>query len=176
MPPRSAVLSLPEDIRAWLDAELVRRGFKDYVELEELLASKGYGISKSALHRYGSGFEERIAKLTLVTQQAKAIAEAAGDDEGAMNDALIRLIQQKSFDVLMELEREEGADPPSLTDLGHMVARLGQASVAQKRWQIQARDRIRQKLAALEKEAGGGKPGLDPATLRRVREEIYGIV
>ncbi|MGO9606278.1 MAG: hypothetical protein ACLQAT_23300 [Candidatus Binataceae bacterium] len=35
--------------------------------------------------------------------QAKAIIEAAPDDEGAMHEALMRLVQQKLFNVLVRL-------------------------------------------------------------------------
>lgn len=33
MAPRSKVHSLPPELKEWLDAELVRRGFGDYVQL-----------------------------------------------------------------------------------------------------------------------------------------------
>ena len=32
MPPRNKVHSLPPELKQWLDGELVRRGFSDYVQ------------------------------------------------------------------------------------------------------------------------------------------------
>lgn len=173
MPPRPAVTQLPDPVKAELDHRLIAGGFSGYRHLAEWLEGQGFSISKSALHDYGQSFERRMAALTMATQQAKAIAEAAGDDEGALNDALIRLIQEKAFSALVEMEESGALD---LIDLGHMAAKLGQTSVQQKKWQVQAREQITRKFAALEKEAAGGKGGLDMATLKRVREEVYGIV
>lgn len=52
MPVRSKCLMLPPKVRAWLDAELRRRHFSGFVELEQALAAKGYKVSKSAIHKY----------------------------------------------------------------------------------------------------------------------------
>jgi hypothetical protein len=52
MPQVSAVLSLPEDVRQWLDEELMTLRFSSYHWLSSELKAKGYTISKSALHRY----------------------------------------------------------------------------------------------------------------------------
>lgn len=53
MPRVSAALSLPEDLRQWLDEELTTRRFSSYNWLSAQLKATGYTISKSALHRYG---------------------------------------------------------------------------------------------------------------------------
>lgn len=49
---RSSVLSLPPPVRAWLDAELRRNGYSEFVRLERELLERGHRISNSALHRY----------------------------------------------------------------------------------------------------------------------------
>lgn len=54
MAPRSKVHSLPPELKEWLDAELVKRGFGDYVQLAADLKARGAEVSKSALQRYGS--------------------------------------------------------------------------------------------------------------------------
>ena len=53
MPPRSKVASLPKSVKTWFDKALVENNFSDYEALAEELASRGFSISKSALHRYG---------------------------------------------------------------------------------------------------------------------------
>lgn len=79
------------------------------------------------------------------------------------------LVQEKAFQALVRME--EPGDM-SLASLGRMVADLSRASIAQKRWMAE----IKQKTAAaaenVEKNLAGA---IDEETLRRVREEIYGI-
>jgi hypothetical protein len=174
MPARSKVLELPEADRQWLDGELVRHAFSNYCELASELQKRGYEVSKSSLHRYGQAFESQLGAVKLATEQARAIAEAAGDEEGVLNDAVIRLIQQKSFEVLTKLSSEDIDE--SFSDLGNMLARLAKASVDQKKWAAQVHEKVTKKLDALEKEARGPKSGLDLETLRRIREEVYGVV
>jgi len=173
MAPRSKITRLPKEVKEWLDKALVDGDFSGYELLSEDLKARGFDLSKSAIHRYGQEFESRLAALKMATQQAKAISDSVPDDEGAMNDALIRLVQQKAFDMLLKME--EGA---SMKEVSLMVARLSNATVKQKQWQAEAREKLSAKLAMLEQQAegGGGKAGFDLATLKRVREEIYGIM
>jgi UDP:flavonoid glycosyltransferase YjiC (YdhE family) len=174
MPPRSKVLSLPEEDRKWLDAALVAGHFQDYRALAEELQRRGYEISHAAVWRYGTEFERSLGAVKLATEQARAIAEAAGDDEGALNDAVIRLIQTKSFEVLTKLATEDIDE--SFVDLGTMLSRLGKVAIDQKKWAATAREKIAKKLEALEEQGKQGKGSIDPETVRRVREEIYGLV
>lgn len=171
MAPRSKISRLPAQVKDWLDRSLVEGNFSGYELLEAELKSRGFDIGKSAIHRYGQEFEDKLAAIRIATEQARAITDAIPDDAGAMNDALIRLVQQKAFDTLVKME--EGA---SIKDIGLMVARLSNASVKQKQWQAEARGKISAKMDELEGEAKTGKGKFDLETLRRVREELYGIV
>lgn len=171
MPPRSKVDKLPAAVKAWLDNALIEGNFSGYELLEAELKARGFDIGKSSLHRYGQEFEDKLAAIRIATEQARAITDAIPDDAGAMNDALIRLVQQKAFDTLVNLE--EGA---SIKDIGLMVARLSNASVKQKQWAADAREKLNAKMDAMENEARNGKGTFDLETLRRVREELYGIV
>lgn len=171
MPPRSKVDKLPAAVKAWLDNALIEGNFSGYELLEAELKARGFDIGKSSLHRYGQEFEDKLAAIRIATEQAKAITDAIPDDAGAMNDALIRLVQQKAFDTLVNLE--EGA---SIKDIGLMVARLSNASVKQKQWAADAREKLNARMDAMENEARNGKGTFDLDTLRRVREELYGIV
>lgn len=169
MPQRSKVLTLPDNVKADLNNRLISGGFAGYEALSEWLISEGYEISKSALHRYGTEFEQRLGAIRVATEQARAVVDAAGDDAGVKSDALMALVQEKAFQALVRME--EPGDM-SLASLGRMVADLSRASIAQKRWMAE----IKQKTAAaaenVEKNLAGA---IDEETLRRVREEIYGI-
>jgi hypothetical protein len=172
MPQRSKIITLPEEVLGELNQKLLAGKFCDYSALAKWLQLKGYDISRSSLHRYGQDFEERLAAISLATEQARAVAEAAGDDENAMNEALIRLVQTKAFESLTAATTFE-----SLPKMGVMIAKLSKASVDQKKWMADTRKKAAAALKNIEeKTATSGKKSLDPETLRIIREEIYGIV
>ncbi len=171
MPQRLKVLSLPEDIKKELDKKLIDGGFSGYEALSSWLSEKGYEISKSALHRYGIEFEQRLAALKVATEQARAIVDAVGDEEGSMNEALIRLIQQEAFNVLVKLNEDD--KNAILPKLGIMVAKLSKASVDQKKWVQELKKKAEKAAENVEKKLSGA---IDPETLKRIKEDIYGII
>lgn len=172
MPRRSKVEGLPSDVKAWLDQALVQNNFSQYELLSAELAKRGYEIGKSGLHRYGQQFEERLKTLRLVTEQARAVVQAAPDEDGAVNDALVRLTQEKMFSILMEMNVDP--DAVDLPKLARAVAELGKASVAQKRWQAEAR---KQALADAAKEAGEAakSAGLTDEAAAQIQKRILGV-
>jgi len=162
---RSSVELLPEQVRQELEKKLIRGGFGRYEELAEWLRDQGYEISKSSVHRYGKKFEDRLRALKVATDQAKAIAEASEDDAGAMNDAIIRLVQTKTFELLVELE----TDNKSLPRIGQMVAKLAQAAVRQKKWQTEMEHKARE--TAFEEAAQAVEKGATAEQIRALREQ-----
>lgn len=163
MPARSKVDLLPEDVRQALERRLIAQSFSGYESLESWLEEKGYEITKSSLHRWGSRFEDRVRALKVATDQAKAIVEASPDDDGAMTDALMRLTQEKLFGVLLDLE----VDPETIdvTKLTRAVADLGRGTITLRRYQQEARAKIAADLKDLEK-AGYDKNTLDAVSSR----------
>jgi len=143
---RSSILQIPDSLRADLNKRLVKSGFSGYQDFTDWVNGELQGlglelrISKSALHRHGQQFEEKLESMRIATEQANAIASASGDDEGAMNEALIRLVQTKLFETLIDIE-----DPKALNKIGLAVSRLSRASVNQKKYR-------RDVLAQLEKQ------------------------
>lgn len=170
MPRRSKITQLPPEIKSQFDRMLIAKGFSDYEGIAYWLQEQGYDVSRSAAHRYGQEFEEKIAAIKIATEQARAITDAAGDEEGKMNDALIRLIQQKSFDVLVNLQDDE----MNLPKLGTMIARIANASVQQKKWQSEAREKA--KTTADDVVRTVTKGGMSEKTAEEIRKKILGIV
>lgn len=168
MAPRSKIAKLPAETKAWLDRALSDNNFADYELLAAELKTRGFDISKSAVHRYGQEFETRLSALRMATEQARAISESIPDDAGAMNDALIRLVQQKAFDTLLKME--EGAP---MKEIGLMVARLSNATVKQKQWATEVREKAASAAEAVEKIAKKG--GLSAAAVTEIRSRILGI-
>lgn len=128
---RSKIVDLPEATRAELDTRLIKGGFRGYVELEAWLRGQGFEVSKSSIHRYGSKLDQRIAELRRSTEQAKALVAAAPDDSADMSEALMRLLQEKLFTLLMEMD----VDPENanLGAIAKAMAPLARASIALKK-------------------------------------------
>lgn len=172
MAKRKAVEQLPEQVRSDLNQQLVARGFAGYEDLAAWLKSIGYDISKSALHRYGQEFEDELHALRTSTEQARAVVAASPDNEGAMSDALIRLVQQKLFGLLREVNKdpEKGLDLPKVA---RAVADLSRTTVNLRKYQTQVRDRAAAAAKAVESMGTAG--GITPELILRIQQEIYGI-
>ena len=176
MPPRSKIAALPPEVKAWLDSALVEGNFSDYEALASELGAKGYDISKSAIHRYGQTFEDKLAALKMASQQAKAVVEAAPDNEGAVNEALMRLVQEKIFQLLMAQEGQI-----DLPKVAKAVAELGKATVVQKKFRREEQERIErearaQLLAEQEQklEELRGSDGMSEQMESRIRRILLG--
>lgn len=168
MPPRSKVAALPAEVKAWLDQSLVENNFSGYELLSGELESRGYSIGKSALHRYGTEFEDKLSALKMASEQARAVVQAAPDEEGAVNEALMRLVQEHLFKLLMS-----DGNQIDLPKVAKAVAELGRASVVQKKWQAEFREKAEAAAARVEKIAKKG--GLNSATVDEIRREILGM-
>ncbi len=168
MPPRSKVGQLPAEVKAWLDQALIENNFSGYELLSAELAERGYSIGKSALHAYGQNFEGRLSALKMASEQAKAVVAAAPDEEGAVNEALMRLVQEHLFKLLLA---EDGKF--DLPKVAKAVAELGRASVVQKKWQSEVRAKAEAAAAQVEKIARKG--GLNAETVDAIRREILGV-
>jgi hypothetical protein len=172
---RSKVVTiLPKELRAELDKRLIDNSFSDYRGLEEWLQARGYQISRGSLQRYGSDFEDRLAAISRATQQAKSIVEASPDREGSMNNALMSLIQTRLIDVL---GGNAAIDDVTLARFAQAVAHLGKATVQQKRWAEDMRERLEnEKRAAGEKiEEITRDGGLSAEAARAIRAALMGI-
>lgn len=172
MAPRSKVSQLPPEIKEWLDAELVRRGFSDYVQLAADLKLRGADISKSAVHNYASQFEKRLGQLKMAGEQARALVEASPDDEDNMGAALLRLTQEKCFALLMELDLK--SDEIDVHKLFKNISELGKASVTVKKWQADAKV----KAAAVADEIGkqAKSMGATDEVIKTWRDKVMGVV
>ena len=79
MPARGLETRLPPDVRERLECRLIELGFSRYSELCDELNSwlaetDTAPVSRSALHRFGAKFEDRVAALKRSTEMAQALA------------------------------------------------------------------------------------------------------
>jgi hypothetical protein len=175
---RGKITLLPDEIRAELERRLIAGGFSDYAGLagwlNDALIKEGLeeSISRSAIARFGQDFAAKCEAIKLATEQAKTIVAVVGDDEGTMNEALIRLIQQLSWDILV---KNQDADIASLLPkMGVMVAKLSKASVDQKKYVADVREKTRSTAEDVVKVARTG--GLSEEKAEEIRRKILGIV
>jgi hypothetical protein len=161
---RPVVESLPAEHKQWLDGALVAGNFSGYEALAAELKARGYEISKSAVHRYGQAFEERLKALRMVTEQARAVVEHSPDDEDAVSQALTRLVQERLFSVAMDMQVDpESIDLPKLT---RAIADLSRASIAGKKFSAEVRGKVAAEASAAAVE-GAQAEGLMPEQIGR---------
>lgn len=177
MPPPRKVDLLPDEDRAWLDAELLRRHFCGYKEISALLAERGYQIGHASIGKYGleqkTDFEERLARLKVVTHMSEQIPDGAERSFDKTNALALRdMIYELSYsaDHFAQLDTP-AAKAKYLNSLAQSHQRLSQSTVQRQKWDAEADA----KLEALEKEAAAPGSGLDAETLRRVRQDVYGL-
>ncbi len=180
MPRRGKIATLPPEIRAWLDAELVKRGFGGYLDLEQrILAEHGVKVDHSTLHRYGEKLERKLAAIRASTEAARSIAEAAPDDADLRSSAVISLVQTEIFDVLVNLQEASDEDVDNVTRVKLLsqaaknIATLSRASVNQKKWQVEVRSRAA--VAAERVDALTRRGGVSAELRDQIRRELLGI-
>lgn len=172
---RAKVEMLPQPVRDELNRRLIENRFSGYKDMERWLGEQGYAIKRSSLQRYGHRFDRKLEAISLASQQARAVVAASPDREGAMGDALVRLVQQEIFSLLIECK---GAiENQDLAKIARAVADLGRTTVRQREWREEIVRRLEaQRSAAGEKVAELTKAGgLSPEAAEQIRGILLGI-
>jgi hypothetical protein len=176
---RSKIGGLPPEVLEALDARLIGGGFRDYRGQVEWLAEQGFEISLSSLHRHGSGLEAELEEAIQDARRTRALARAMKEEneeaDGSLLAAASEIMQDKLVQVSLKLGRGEAEDDPAetaktLSLVSRAFSDVGRFEIQRQKWQAE----VRTKLDALEKESQ--KPGatLDAATLKAVKEALYG--
>lgn len=168
MAARSTVDLLPAKVREELNRRLEKSAFSNYDGLTAWLKSEGFNISRSAVHRYGQAFEDRLSSLRRVTEQARIIVAENPDDDGSVNDALIRLVQDKLFDLITSPEFEAGN--LKFEKIGRVIADLARASISQKRLAREIREEMASQAEDVVKEMG-----LSAERAAELRRKLLGV-
>lgn len=195
MPRPNTIDLLPADIRervnAWLNdvsvtqLEAVARtnALVDAINEMRPDGEQLPNISKSGMNRYA----QRMGKIGEKMRQTRQISEqiigqlgnAPAGEVGKLINESIRTIV---FDAVTGLaESDDPVSPGVINKLALAAKRLEEATTINERREKQIRDEQQradaQRLAELERaDAKTGKRTLDPETLRRIRQEVYGIV
>jgi uncharacterized protein DUF3486 len=172
---RAKVKMLPEKERVELNRYLVEHGFGNYEMLSRLLSEHGFRISRSALQRWGSGFERKLDAVELASAQAREVIAASPDTEGAFGDALVRLVQSEIFKVLVECKGQ--IEKPDLARIARAVSDLGRTTVRQRKWAEDVRVRLESQKRAADGQIGevAREHGLSPQAAQEIRQILLGI-
>ena len=165
-------MMLPGEVRAELEKMIVAHSYGNYRHLVEWLKdAHGVDLSASTICRHGQQLERRLESLRLVTEQAKSIVSAAPDESGQLNDALIRLVQEKAFAMLIEIQAADGKI--DLEKAAKVVAQLSRASVAQKKLEKDFRQEVKDAAASVEEQARSSGSSKEQAA--KLRQLVLGI-
>ncbi|MBJ8502279.1 DUF3486 family protein [Acinetobacter pittii] len=176
----SSIDQLSGDDKAWLDKRFMDQGFCGYEEIANILQERGYNVSKSSVHRYGQKVEQKLAAVQASTQAAMMIADAAPDDSDLRSSAVLSLVQTELFNALIALQESDDPDTnPAdrimlMAKAGKGIAEISKASVNQKKWESEVKERVQAAAKAVDKIAKKG--GLSAETAAEIRKQILGIV
>jgi hypothetical protein len=184
---KSSIARLPAEIKAYIEAMLATGS----QTLDELIAdlqsrypaeaSAEVLPSRSALHRYGSKLDRRLAAIKASTEAAKLIQAQAGDDKDARSEALTALVQTELFEAILCLQEADDpeADPGErvsmLSSAAKNIATLTRSSVNLKQFQAKVEEETRKKLLEEQRaklDALGSKGGVTAETKAAIREAL----
>lgn len=161
---------MPPEVRTEFEKELLADGFRNYDKFVAWFAERGFEISRSTAYRYGHKFEDKIKAVKVATDMAIVLTDRIGDEAGKMNDAIVRMYQEKLFKVFVEMKDLDAADL-NFVKLGRAIADITRSSVSQKKWQAEARKKaISDAANSIEETAK--QEGVSPATINKIRRDV----
>ena len=155
---KSSIHRLPEEIKAYIEAQLatgchtldsliadLRERFPAEANAENFRAAAPLGATDEA--RAQAGRDQAS------TEAAKLIRAHAGDEIDARSEALTALVQTELFEAIIELqeadeETDSGKRVELLSKAAKNIATLARSSVNLKKFQAEAEERARRALLA----------------------------
>lgn len=158
---------LPAEVRREVDRLLVE-GNATYDEIASFLTVKGYDISRSAIGRYGKDFLAQYQRLRIIEDKSRTLISEAGDGL-SLEEAASKVFAQKILEALLSGDLDVLEVPRLVSDF----AKLQGSTVLRERLKMDVKKRVEKAVETVEKTLT--KKAVDAETLRRIREEIYGI-
>lgn len=174
---QSAIRKLDPRIRDAVDTA-IREGRATIEDVVAIIRSMGGDASRSAVGRYKQQAEAQMARYREAQEVAKVwIGKLQADPEGDVGRLLAEMLRTTAFSTLGDMD---AASPQDLMFLGKALKDLASADkLTADRILLVRREAAKEaaeKIKAVEGEVKSGKRVLDLDTLKRIREEIYGIV
>ncbi len=186
----STIQTLPDDIKQTLDYMLADDAITQQDILKEIntmLDEAGVEkqISKSALNRYATRMETMGSRIRQAREVAEVWASKIGEKPtGEVSKVLIEMLRHMAFEMALDVDGkldDEGnpvLNVDFIKDLALGVQRLELAAdrtqkreqEIRKAYEEEKRKQAEKTLDGLEKQGG-----FDMNTLKRIRQEVYGI-
>ena len=173
----SSVTDLDPRIKDAVDIAIAQ-GRATIDEICRMIRQMGGSSSRSAVGRYSKSMKERLEKF----RETQAIAgewmqQIRADPDGDIGRMLAEMLKLLAFRTQTDMQEGEGEGPgpKEIALLARAIKDL--TSVDQMKLTIEAkvRDQV-VKDAAARAESAGKKAGASAEALKRIREEIYGLV
>lgn len=175
MPPPRKIDQMPPELRDWLKAELVARGFGEYEALAEALnfrleeAGLEIRVQKSAIHAYGQEYREFVRLQEASSAWAEEwMSENGLGDEARRHNVLFQMITSLAFKLMQgQMARDaKELNAQELHFLGRMMKDVMQSAGV--REQMIAADRKAQAARLDAAVASGDIDGEAAAKARRI--------
>lgn len=181
MPRRSRIAQEPPAIREAI-AELIAQNVT-FDQIVAKLRELGSTVSRSSVGRYAKQLDVVGERIRRSREVADALVKKLGDAPESRQARLnIELMHSLILDIVTGGEDGEAVtlDAEQAMFLGRALKDISSAQKMDAEYTVKIQRTLvaeqTAKLQKMEKEAAGAGAGrLDPATLKRVREEIYGI-
>ena len=172
---RNKVDTLPLTLKTELERMLLDKTHGGYAALSEWLAAQGYEISKSSVYRHEQRLDAVMGRIRASAEAAVLLNRAAPDDADAQGAATIRMVQSSLFEAMMHIAEADAQTDPAeriklLSSAARAAADASRASIGQKKWEQEVRER----LDAVERAADKQGKRLDAETLKIIRDGLYG--
>ncbi len=178
---KSSIVQLDPPIKSEVD-RLIREGRYTIDDIVAHLRGLGEAeVSRSAIGRYKQKAERQMERW----KEAQGLAATwsktwAEDPDGDVAQLLGQMLRSVAYQTMGDMgERDEGVAANEVMFLAKALKDLAQAERFRADVAIIARRELKKltekKLDEIEQEKVDGQRRFDPETLRRVREEIYGI-
>jgi Bacteriophage Mu, Gp27 len=165
------IRDLPAEVRKQLDERIAKRDFKSYRELKLWLRQHGCQIATLSVQHHALKLDAKLAAVRLATAQARAVVEATGSDELDINHALLRLVQQHLFNLLVELNGTDLTEV-NLAALARTVATLARASISQQKFAEEMRSHVLAAQRTVAEAEARGLSEVGVAQIKRILMEI----
>jgi hypothetical protein len=163
------VESLPPEVVEAVNRKLVE-GYT-YQQVTDWLNQLGHEVGKSSVARYGKDFLARLERLRVAKEQARAIVEETDRPATEMHEAANRLAVHLIMETLMQVNSLDGE---RLSELLKALAQLERSAVSREHLKLEYKKKVQQAVSRIEEAAQAR--GLDPETLRVIKEQVYGII
>ncbi|PAX17066.1 hypothetical protein CLI92_05840 [Vandammella animalimorsus] len=193
---KSSISRLPAEIKAYIEAMLATGAqtldemIADLQERWPAEARAGELPSRTALHRYGSKLDRRLAAIKASTEAAMLIRKHAEDREDARSEALTSLVQTELFEAILALQSADEPGPDGrqlepaeriglLSEAAKHIATLTRSSVTLKQFQTKVEAAARKKALAEAAETAATeakRQGLSAQGVQALRDAIAGAL